>query len=212
MNKTTVAACAGPTSRWFACCAALTLAGCDTTEPPVVNAAPVKIIRVHGNADESLTIRVSTQYQSTVKKCRDATPIRVDSAVARVDGRYEAPVAVDHFRDDECHWQPFVIGFEVSNQAGLSTGQFVTGAQGTEHVPGPLGKVWISPVAGRTDASGTLRKGALAIRPLELKCTATVIRGARGLSCVTNSPRELPLLSEQATEVRVDFEDIQATP
>lgn len=196
---------------WLACIAALALAGCDTTEPPSVNPAPAKIVRVHGNADASLTIRVSTQYQSTVKKCRDVAPIWVDSAVARADSSYEAPVSMDHFRADDCRWQPFVIAFEIANQAGLSTGQFVTGPQGTEHVPGPEGKVWISPVAGRTDSSGTLRLGALAIRPLDLKCSVNVIRGARGLSCVTNSPRELPLISEDASEVRVDFEDLTAT-
>jgi hypothetical protein len=197
-------------NRWLACCAALALAGCDTTEPPAVNPAPAQNVRVHGNADASLTIRISTQYQSTVKKCRDLAPIWVDSAVARTDTSYEAPVSMDHFRADECHWQPFVIAFEVANQAGLSTGQFVTDPQGTKHVPGPEGKVWISPVAGRADSSGTLRQGALAIRPLDLKCSVNVIRGARGLSCVTNSPRELPLISEAATEVRVDFEDLTA--
>ncbi|HUG73712.1 MAG TPA: hypothetical protein VMK82_09830 [Steroidobacteraceae bacterium] len=188
--------------------AALLIAGCDSPEPSVVNPDPVKIVRVHGDADVSLTISVSTQYQSTEKQCRDTAPIWVESAVARSLNSYEAPVAIDHFREDECRWQPFVIAFQVTNQEGLSTGRFVTGPQGTEHVPGPEGKVWISPAGGRRDTSGTLRKGAPAIRPLDLKCTVNVIRGARGLSCVPNSPRELPLISAEATEVGVDFEDV----
>jgi hypothetical protein len=197
MNKMTVATAA-----------ALLIAGCASPEPPAVNPDPVKIVRVHGDADAALTISVSTQYQSTEKKCRDTPPIWVESAVARSPDSYEAPVSIDHFRDDECGWQPFVIAFQVTNQEGLSTGRFATGPQGTEHVPGPEGKVWISPAGGRRDTSGTLRIGTPAIRPLDLKCTVNVIRGARGLSCVPNSPRELPLISEEATAVRVDFESI----
>jgi hypothetical protein len=189
---------------------ALAIAGCSAPEPPAVNAAPAKTVRIHGDADASLTIRISTQYQSTGKKCRDAAPIWVESTVARSASGYEAPVSFDHFRADECGWQPFVISFQVTNQEGLSTGSFATGPQGTEHVPGPEGKVWISPAGGRADSSGALRMGAIAIRPLDLKCTVNVIRGARGLSCVPNSPRELPLISEEATEVRVDFDDLTA--
>jgi hypothetical protein len=189
----------------------LALAACaPEPRPPVVNPAPAKLLRVHGAADDSLTVRVSTRYLTTKADCQPQSRW-VDSDVSRASGNYEAMVAIDHFQPGECGWYPFVIAFHVTNRQGLSTGEFSSGPAGTTHVPGPEGKVWISaPGGSRSSTDREPRRGASFIRPLELGCAQNVIRGARGLSCVPDSPRELPLLSEQATEVRVDFRDLTA--
>src|SRR5688572_12753762 len=121
---------------------ALTMAACLSPEPPVVNAAPIGLVRVHGTASPSLTIRVSTQYVTTAKSCRlkGAAPSVpssewVESSVTREGASYEATVTLDHFQQDDCSWQPFAIAFQVTNQQGLSTGRFITDAGGTELVP-----------------------------------------------------------------------------
>jgi hypothetical protein len=201
--------------RWYwAATLGLALTACSPPEPPVENSAPTRLVRIHGNASPSLTIKVSTQYLSTSRDCRRkqsrvTAPMStwVESDVTRTGTTYEASVSLDHFAEDECRWQPFVIGFQVMNQAGLSTGRFSTGEKGTELVPGPENKVWIS-TPGQQNSPDGHRAGSAFIRPLDLKCTVNALRGTKSLSCVPNTPRELPLLSEQATEVQVDFEDL----
>lgn len=200
------------------------LAGCADTAPesPVVNPDPARIVRIHGTADPSLTIHISTQHLSTEKKCaRKGTgaaatlpqSVRVDSSVTRSGNEYESHVALDHFEEGGCGWKPFVIGFQVANEQGTTTGHFATGAQGTQLVPGPENKVWISR-PGQLDWSGKVssRQGASAIRPLDLNCAQIELRGATALSCVTDSPRELPLISDQARDVRVNFRDVTGQP
>jgi hypothetical protein len=183
--------------------------------PPAVNSAPTRLLRVHGTADESLTIRISTRYTSSADECKVSTQGRrtaqsrwVDSTVSRARREYAATVALDHFQPGECGWHAFVIAFHVTNRDGLSTGHFATGSTGATHVPGPEDKVWISaPGGSRSAGDREPRRGADFIRPLQLLCSQNVMRGASGLSCVPGSPRELPLLAMTATEVRVDFVD-----
>jgi hypothetical protein len=201
--------------RFLAVSVCLVIAGCSSSEPPQpsVIPRPHKFLRVHGHADPSLAIRVSTQYQSTEKHCQRArnTPQSqwLESEVTRTGNDYEATVTFDHFFPGSCGWRPFVIAFQVTNQAGLTTGQFAKDAQGTKLVPGPESKVWISAPDG-IDAPGPdgKRMGAIAIRPLDLRCSVHVIRGTKALTCITDSPRELPLITVESKEVRVDFRDL----
>lgn len=189
----------------------------------MVNTAPAKLLRVHGTIDPTLSVRVITRYMSTAEKCRRGTSLiagasaplstSVESAVQRSGGNYEATVTIDHFLDDACRWYPFVIGFQLANEAGASTGEFSTGADGTVLVPGPESKVWISrPGEGLASSGGSRREGASFMRPLELQCRTQSLRGAHALTCVPASPRELPHVSGDAVEVQVDFKDLSQPP
>jgi len=189
-----------------------------------VNAAPAQIVRIHGQADPTLTIQVSTQYLTSAKKCRRAASLlrRLDGAVAplavRINslvqrtrtGAYEAQVALDHFEPGECGWRPFSIGFQVSTPQGISTGRVVEDEDGgSRNVPGPEAKVWIDAARQHDGSRGTDHpKGTTYIRPLELQCRQHALRGVPILACVPEGPRELALISEQTTEVRVDFKDM----
>lgn len=197
------------------------LAGCSpqAVEPPVANPDPSRLLRVHGMADPALTIAVLTQYLSSQDQCRVQNAAGklvprsqwVESKVTRSNGEYEAEVAIDHFKDDACRWLPFVIGFQVTDAQGITTGRFSTGPDGTQLIPGPENKVWIS-MPGQRESTGEIsqRRGARAIRPLDLYCAPIELRSAKALSCVTDSPRELPLLSGDATEVSVNFRQMPA--
>lgn len=198
--------------------AALALCSCGSPKPPAINAAPARLLRVHGTVDRSLTIAISTQYVSTDDDCRVGTSLWgspgkprsqwIESAVARSAEGYEATVSFDYFAQDDCAWFPFVIAFQVTNQAGLSTGRYVSSAGGTRHVPGPEGKVWISaPERAGSTPLRNAREGASFMRPLELFCTRNIIREVQSLSCIPDSLRELPLVNGEATQVRVDFRD-----
>lgn len=198
------------------------LAGCSPADvqPPVANPDPATLLRVHGAVDPSLAVRVHTQYLTTQDECRiegtagKAAPQSrwVESPVTRSDGEYEATVAIDHFREDACRWRPFVIAFQVTDAQDLTTGRFSRGPGGMELAPGPENKVWIS-MPGQRESTGEVsqRRGTPAIRPLDLYCGEIALREARALSCVTDSPRELPLLSTDATEVRVNFRKAPAS-
>lgn len=203
---------------WPAAIAALALCGCGPAAEPTVNPAPAMQLRVHGSADPSLTVGISTQYVSTDDDCRTGTNLFgangkprsrwIESTVTRSGDGYEATIPFDYFAADECAWFPFVIAFHVTNQDGLSTGRYVTTTAGTRHDPGPEGKVWISaPERRGSTPQPNARKGASFMRPLELYCTRNVIREIESLSCIPDSPRELPLVNGEATEVRVDFRD-----
>lgn len=201
---------------------ALALAACDAAPPaPAPNATASHAVRIHGLADPSLTVQVTTQYLTSAEACRQKTgpggalAPRSDwiaSPVTRSGSSYEATVLLDHFQADECGWYPFVIAFELANGAGLRTGHFARTAAGTSHVPGPEGKIWISTALSPAAPDGSRRTGSGYVRPLDLQCTVQSIRGAKGLSCVPNSPRELPLISESAQEVEVNFRDFSASP
>lgn len=197
--------------------AALCLTGCTPPEQaPVVNSSAMRTVRIHGTADATLALRIRTRFISSEEECRrdgegrTAAPREewVESEVSRAGNAYEATVALDHFEAGECRWRPFAIGFQVSNQQGVTTGQFSGGAQDTRVVPAPDTKVWITTQGhdART-YSGGRRRGASAITPLDLNCGVIELRGARALTCVSNSPRELPLISDEATEVQVNLRD-----
>lgn len=204
-------------------CMGLTVAGCAPA-PPAVNAAQAHILRIHGLADPSLTIQVSTRYLTAAKKCRRAAnllrrldgaaaplAVRVNSPVERIGTEdYEARVVLDYFEPGKCGWHPFSIGFQVSTPQGVSTGQVITDEDGvSRNVPGPESKVWIDAAVQHDSSPGTDRpEGATYIRPLELQCREHSLRGATILTCVPEGPRELALISEEATEVRVDFKDM----
>lgn len=197
------------------------LAGCSPADvqPPIANPGPARLLRVHGTVSPPLSLRVHTQYLSTKDQCRieDAAGRSiprsqwVESGVTRSGGEYEAMVAIDHFQEDACQWRPFVIAFQVTNAQGLTTGRFSSGQGGTGLVPGPENKVWIS-MPGQRESTGEVsqRRGTRTIRPLDLFCAEIAVRDARALSCVTDSPRELPLLSGDATEVSVNFSEAPA--
>jgi hypothetical protein len=175
-------------------------AGCSPSEPPAVNAEPAHHLRVFGLATPSLTVRVGAQYFTSEKKCqRDGRPQStwVEAPVTRTEGQYEASVSLDHFQQGECRWRPFMIGFHISTAGGLSTGSRTDGG---EFAPGAEGKVWIS-------VPGDERQGGAFVRPLDLQCSRNELLAPQAISCVPNSPRELPLLSTDATEVQVDFTD-----
>jgi hypothetical protein len=194
------------------------LTGCSPPpEPPTVNPASSRTVRIHGSIDPSLTVKVSTQYISTEEKCRQDSNLAkggaavqatwVDSAVTRTGNEYETSVSLDRFVEGDCRWRPFMIAFQVTDAQGISTGQFVSSDESTTHVPGPEGKIWVSVAGQADDGDGQRRAGSAYVRPLELLCRANTHRGAKGLFCVESTPRELPLISEQATEVRVNFRE-----
>lgn len=200
--------------------AALLLAACAAPEAPVANPSPALLLRVHGTADASLTIRIFTQYVSTEKDCRRTTnwlagasvpqSASVETTVTRSGNDYEASVALDHFLPGECGWLPSVIAFQLSNAAGLSTGRFASTPESSKLVPGPVSKIWVSPAASTGTADP--RPGAATIQPLDLKCREFAFRDASMLNCIPDTPREVALISMQATEVRADFQDLTAAP
>lgn len=210
------------------------LTGCGgRTETPVASDTPAREVRIWGTADETLGLRVLTQYQSTVDSCRQADnvfrrmdgetrpqSVWVESTVQRTGRDYEAHVALDHYLPGECGWRPFVIGFQVTNPEGLSTGQFMPVGAGRNRLePGPENRIWIGAPAGTGGEGGSARSGNAArpagakeIRPMLLLCRQQEIRLARAISCVLDSPRELPLISLEAEAVQVDFRDLTAMP
>lgn len=201
---------------------ALALAACDAAPPaPVYNPAAAHAVRIHGLTDPALSLQVTTQYLASADACREKAGPNgapaprsawIESPVARNGDTYEATVLLDHFQADECGWYPFVIAFQVVNGAGLGTGHFARTTAGTSHVPGPEGKIWISTELSPAAPDGSRRTGSAYVRPLDLHCTVQSIRSVNGLSCVPNSPRELPLISGAAKEVEVNFRDFSASP
>jgi hypothetical protein len=198
--------------------ATLLLAGCSPPPPPSVNPAPAKPLRVYGTADPSLTIRVATRYVSTAKQCaqsshslsRNSLPLSqvVEATVDRSGADYEATVSIDHFERGECGWRAFAIAFRASTEDGLSTGFPTADAPDTGPIHTSEYKVWISdPAPGDSNAPES-RQGTSAIRTLDLKCRQIVIGGIKGLSCIESSPGPLALISEETTQVRVDFQDL----
>lgn len=197
----------------------LALAGCNPPGPPVPSADPVKTIRVSGVLDASLDVRVFTQYFTAARACRSAESlfrrldgktqprsVWVESEVQRDDEGYVATVALDHFDPGECGWHPFVIAFQVGASDGLSTGRVVVGEDGQHRLkPEPENRIWID-AAAATRGEGR-PSGHRQIAPLELACRQHASRGVAVLSCLPEIPRGLALLSEEASEVRVDFSD-----
>jgi len=210
------------------------LAGCGgRADIPVPNDASTRHVQIRGTADETLGLRVFTQYQSTIASCRQADnlfrrmdgqtrpqSVWVESPVQRTGRAYEARVALDHYLPGECGWRPFVIGFQVTNPEGLSTGQFIPLGGGRNRLePGPENRIWVGAAAGAGGEAGSARDGHAArpvgakeIRPMLLLCRQQEIRLARAISCVLDSPRELPLISLEAQAVQVDFRDLTAVP
>lgn len=191
---------------------------------PVARDRPQLLVRIHGEADPTLQVEVQTRWLTVAERCGRAPGLlqRLDGATptpwslwvaapVRRDGRqYEATVALDHFEAGECAWHPFVIGFLVTHEEGVTTGQFVSsGADAGRFEPGPEARIWVDSAVRRA-ASRQARddpRGLGQVRPLQLGCRVIVIRGAKGLSCVPDTPRELALITEDAVEVRVDFRD-----
>ena len=114
----------------------LCCSGCS--RDPVDNPHPTRVVRIFGAIDQSLSIKVKTLYMTRGIACavRDdnlvagwiegvATPRSVwsESSLQKVGDIYQAYVAMDRFIDDKCHWHPEAIGFQVSNQEGLTTGE-----------------------------------------------------------------------------------------
>lgn len=198
--------------------ASLILAGCAPPPAPNVNTAPAKLLRVHGTADPSLSIRVATRYISTAQKCaqksnslsRNSLPLSqvVEATVDRSGADYEATVSLDHFERGECGWRPFAIAFRASTADGLSTAFSSADAQGSSPIQVSEYQVWISDPAPGDPNAPEARQGASAIRTLELKCRQNEIGGTRGLSCIEDSPGPLALISQEATQVRVDFQNL----
>lgn len=200
-----------------------TLAACGTGQAPAQPAVQPssRTLRVSGAIAPDLQLRVVTRWLSTAQGCRSAenlfrrldgttTPSStwVEAEVLRAEGAYEARVALDQFAPGECGWRPFVIAFQVTNAEGVSTGHFEARPGGRrELVPGPQELVWIDSTPGGSAASGRAPqpRGARFVRPLDLVCAEQQIRGARGLSCVTESPREIALISLDAEAVEVNF-------
>jgi hypothetical protein len=202
-----------------AAAAALFLAACSPPPAPTVNPAPTKPLRVHGTADPSLTIKVATRYISTAEQCgqgshwlsRNSVPLSkvVESTVDRSGADYEATVSIDHFERGECGWRAFAIAIRASTEDGMSSGFLSADARDTGPIHSTEYKVWISdPTPGDPNAPES-RQGTSAIRTLDLKCRQIVIGGIKGLSCLEDSPGPLALISEEATQVRVDFRRVK---
>jgi hypothetical protein len=198
--------------------ATLLLAGCSPPPTPNVNPAPAKLLRVYGTADPSLKIKVGTRYITTAQKCaqrthslsRNSVPLSkvVESTVDRSGVNYEATVSIDHFERGECGWRAYAIAIRASTGDGLSSGFPAADARDTGPIHSSEYKVWISDPAPGDPNAPESRQGTSAIRTLDLKCRQIVIRGIKGLSCIEDSPGPLALISEEATQVRVDFQDL----
>lgn len=207
--------------------ATLALAGCGHAEPPVANTQPRQIVRIHGTADPSLQVQVSTRYFTANKRCNRAASllrwldgvrpprfIWVDSEVMRSEHGYEAMVTLDHFQAGECGWHPFVIAFRVENQQGVTTGHFIRDAGGLRLEPAPQGRIWVDSAerrAANTERSDALPSGVTQVRPVELECQPNRIDDVEALSCVPDRPGELTVISEDAVEVEVNFKE-RASP
>ena len=203
--------------------ATLALAGCGSVDAPVANPAPRQLVRIHGTADPSLQVHVSTQYFTAEKRCNRAVSLLrwldgtrlpqsrwVDSEVTRSERGYEAIVALDHLEAGECGWHPFVIAFRVENGEGVTTGHFIRDGRGLRMEPAPEGRIWVDSAirrAANAERSGALPKGRAEVRPLELACRPNRIEDVEALSCVPDRPGELTVIAEDATEVEVNFAD-----
>jgi hypothetical protein len=202
-------------------CAALAagLSGCDrpgsSSDTPGVNPAPTKFVRVSGTADSSLSIKVSTVYISSEKKCRRVTnwfagasaPLseRVESPVSRSGAAYVARVSVDHFQEGRCRWRPYSIEFQATTRDGLTTGYFSTVGDVTRHVDGPVSAIWF-PDSGRGE------NGAASIAPLVRECRKMQKGDVAGLLCIPPARGNVTMLAEHATQVQVNFRDLTASP
>ncbi len=204
------------------------LGGCSGgADGPRENPAPARVVRVHGVADATLRIAVQVEYFTAAAGCRRApgllrrldgasTPQRrtVNVPVARArGGRYEAGVPLDQFEPGECRWHPFVIAFQIENQAGTSTGQVVVDSAGRSTLqPGAQGAVWIDSRVRREAMAGQpLPAGRLEVPAVEMQCKENTVRGTAVLNCVTARPGMLTVILEQAGAVEVNFRDARVS-
>lgn len=119
------------------------------------NPHPTRVIRVFGTMDQSLSVKVKTLYETRGGACGIrsdnliagwiegvATPRLIwgGSKVERTGDHYEAHVAIDRFAD-KCGWYPRFIGFQISNQENLTTGEF---SPRFGHIAGPENIVGIT--------------------------------------------------------------------
>jgi len=193
-------------------------------EEAVVNAHPARVLRVFGTVDPSLTIKVRTSYFNFEGKCRqkndvpeggpESRPAWVESRVVRSGDSYDTQVVYDYFQDGTCHWYPYEVMFQVTNLDGLTTGYFstvinaTTHVADTRHIAAPSTMIWINP-PGTADSPGHVAARSLA--PLDVDCREHRWPGgdANSLDCpVTTSS----LISQEATEVRLNLHDQTATP
>jgi hypothetical protein len=213
--------------------AALALSACSKSESPVVNPNPVKLLRVHGTADSSMSIRIGTQYFSSNPQCRrrrhpfnvasylegiGPSPVFVwaESEVARSGDSYEATVAIDHFQEGKCGWYPFVVAFQITNRDGLTYGQVPSGKQATEVVSPSGSMIWINTL-GRGDPRvvSPHTTGSSFFPPKQVECRAS--HSSSGafdpLMCIpTKSLGKSSTISEEVKEAKLDFIDLTESP
>jgi len=187
------------------------------SQAPVPNPHPTKVVRVHGTIDPSLSLEISTQYMSSAPRCSRtinwlegvSDPISVwsESVVQRSDDQYEASVIIDRYQEGSCGWYPSAIGFYVTNRNGAATFHSEW-KQGSAHEgAGPQQLVWIHTLGKGGSLEVDVRTGGVArLVPFEVGCVELVSTGLTRLNCY--SPRGIPAISEDATEVHVDLRDL----
>ena len=198
----------------------LCCSGCS--RDPVENPNPTRVVRIFGAIDQSLSIKVMTLYVTRGIACavRDdnlvvgwieggATPRSVwaASSLQKVGDVYQANVAMDRFVDDKCHWSPQAIGFQVSNQEGLTTGEV---SRRFGYVVGPEPILTVTSPRLITDTSPRVIVGLEyeAERPhLTIECRRRHEGGEPGLKCTNKEPMNA-VIGVDAREMQVDVYDL----
>jgi hypothetical protein len=121
----------------------------------------------------------------------------------RTGDHYEAIVAVDRFVDDECHWYPRYIGFQISNQENLTTGEF---SPRFGHIAGPENVVGVT---GPRIVGGVHE--VVMPEPQTIECRQRRENGQTGLKC-KHKTGDSAEIAVDAREIQVDVHDLSTTP
>ena len=193
------------------------------SDVPVANVHPLKAFRLHGHIDPTLSIEVSTQYLSSVEKCRRAPNIFgaiegafgplsvwVHSDLHRTGNEYDAMVIIDRYVEGRCRWYPYAVGFFIKTSDGVTTGQFETDGHGTRHIDRAVPVIWVNtPGKGDRLSIDLAIKGAKSLPALEIGCREVAESGVKGLLCDRQRPSMTAVITEDATDVDVSFRDDQ---
>ena len=196
--------------------------GCS--RDPVENPHPTRVVRIFGAIDPSLSIKVKTLYVTIACGVRNdnlvvgwieggSTPRSVwsESSLQKVGDIYQANVAMDRFIDDKCDWHPEAIGFQISNQEGLTTGEF---SPLFGHVVSPEHILVVTSPRLITDSSPRVIVGLEyeAERPhLTIECRRRHEGGEPGLKCTNKEPMNA-VIGVDAREIQVDVYDLSKGP
>lgn len=189
-----------------------------SSEAPVINSHPVKVVRVFGTVAASFSIRIFGQFLSSAPVCRRTvsllagakSPIGVWSelTVHRTGDQYETLVALDRYAEGTCGWHARLIAFYISDQNGISTDGEAQGL-GLPGNTGPIPFIWVEE-PGKIDplVSDPTHPGLQMLPTITVRCREGEFPDpphAKTLYCNEISPPISAVIDDEARRVHLNF-------